>query len=207
MGVRLLKELQGFPALGLEPPVTARKNVMVSRSFRKDVYALPELIEAVSVYATRLGEKLRRYNQAAGQITVFLMANPFRNLRPDGRGYFSRTIELPLATSHTNELITWASRAVQFLFEAGTNYKKAGILAERLRPDNAIQGNLFVPGQGREKLQALMQACDELNRRMGSNTVYFASCGHVQKQAWARREQWASPRYTTRWEEILVVGV
>jgi DNA polymerase V len=177
VGVRILKELQGFPALDLEPPVAARQNVMVSRSFSKDVYAVSEIVEAVSVYASRVGEKLRRYGQVAGQLTVFLMANPFRNLRPDGRGYFTRTIELPLATSNANELAAWANRVARHLFEPGTNYKKAGVLAGRLRPGDAIQGNLFAPAPNRKK------------------------------QDWSRREQWSSPRYTTRWEEILRVKI
>lgn len=206
VGVRLLKELQGFPCYDLESPVKQRKNIMVSRSFRKDVYALPELIEAISTYATRLGEKLRRYQQVAGRLTIFLTANPFRNVRQDGKKHFTRTVELPLATSNTNELIAWAIRVARFLYEKGTNYKKAGILASRLRPDRQIQGNIFVPAPDREKLKTLMQTIDGLNSRMGRGAVQFASCGLSQKQSWARKAQWASPRFTTRWGEILRVG-
>jgi len=105
VGVRLLKELQGFPCYDLEPPVTQRKNMMVSRSFRKDIYHLEQLVEAIANYATRLGEKLRKYQQSTSQLTVFLSANRFKNTRKDGKHYFALTVELPLATSCTNELI------------------------------------------------------------------------------------------------------
>ena len=79
--LRTVKELNGIPCLALEPPVESRQNVMVSRSFRKDVYAISELTEALSVYATRLGEKLRQYKQTTAQLTIFLWTNPHKRLR------------------------------------------------------------------------------------------------------------------------------
>jgi len=207
VGVRLLKELQGFSCYDLETPISQRKNIMVSRSFSKDVFQLSELIEGISTYATRLGEKLRRHNQSTGQLTIFLMANPFRNLRPDQKKYFSRTIELPLATCATNELISWSSKVIRFLFEEGTNYKKVGILAGRLRPSDYIQGNLFVSLDKEKKLKSLMKSMDAINTLQGRNKVYFASCGEKKKTKWARKEQWCSPRYTTRWKDILKIKI
>jgi DNA polymerase V len=64
VGLRLLRELQGYACLDLEPPVTSRKHTMVSRSFARDVADPEDLRERLAVYATRLGEKLRRYHQA-----------------------------------------------------------------------------------------------------------------------------------------------
>jgi DNA polymerase V len=69
--LRLLKEVNGFPCYDLEAPVVSRKNMIVSRSFSKDVDQLSELTEAVASYATRLGEKLRHDQQQTGVITVF----------------------------------------------------------------------------------------------------------------------------------------
>ena len=205
VGLRLLKELKGFPCHQLEEPITQRKNMMVSRSFRKDVYRIEEITEAVSVYVTRLCEKLRKFKQATSQITIFLKTNPFRNVRKDGRQYFSQTIQLPLATNATNEVITHAIAAVKAIFEEGTNYKKAGILASNLKPQTLIQGNLFVNSQKRDKLNNLMESMDSINHKMGRNTLYFSSCSIPKKQKWSRQEQFSSPRYTTRWADILTV--
>ena len=204
VGLRLLKELKGTTCQKLEPPITEKKEMMVSRAFRRDVYELSELLEAISVYATRLGEKLRQYKQSTGMLTVFLWANPFRNQRKDGRKYFAQSIELPLHTNNTNELIEWSAKVIKFLFERGTNYKKAGIMASQLKPANILQTNLFVPADKLQKSKRIMQAVDKINTQMGRNTVYFSSCGR--QQGWARKEQWSSPRYTTRWEELLRIS-
>lgn len=203
VGLRLLKEVKGFPCYGLEPPVVERKNVMVSRSFAKDVYELDPLTEAIAVYATRLGEKLRRYGQTAAVITVFLWANRFKNRRPDGLSCFSRMVELPIATSNTNELIHWSVAMVKSLYEAGTNYKKAGILAGELRPADRLQTNLFVPENQSLRAAGLMKTLDQINQRLGRGTVYFAACGSTPD--FKLKTEWRSPRYTTRWEELLSV--
>lgn len=204
VGLRLLKELKGEACHALEPPVTGRKHTMVSRSFRRDVYELEELKEAISVYASRLGEKLRRYRQAARHLTVFLWANPHKKIRPDGRSYFAMSLELPLATSNTNTFIQWAAAAVERLYEKGTNYKKAGLLAGGLQPATVLQTNLFVGEQRQLRFAKAIEAMDQLNRQYGSQTVHFASCGNGDN-TWCRKEQWRSPRFTTCWEEVLRV--
>lgn len=204
VGLRMLKELKGFACLEMDPPVTERKNMMVSRSFARDIYELEELTEAVAVYATRLGEKLRRYQQQTRVLTIFAWANRFNNKRQDGQGCFSRTVELPLATSNTNDLITWSSAVVRAFYEKGTNYKKAGILASELSPQNVLQTNLFVPEAPALRSAELMKAMDEINRKMGRNAVYFAACG--KDPNFKLKSEWRSKRYTTRWEDILVVS-
>lgn len=203
VGLRMLKELKGFPCLDLEPPAERRESTMVSRSFKSDIYELEELCEAIAIYATRLGEKLRRFDQQANVLTVFLWANRFKNKRPDGRTCFSRTIELPLSTSNTHELIAYSLGVARAIYQKGTNYKKAGILASGLSPQSVLQTNLFVPQAPALKSAKLMKAMDEINRQMGRNTVYFAACGKAPN--FKRRADRRSKRFTTRWEEILVI--
>lgn len=203
VGQRMLRELNGFACLELEPPPAERQNIMVSRSFARDIYELDELCEAVAVYATRLAQKLRRYEQNAGVLTVFVWANRFKNRRADGRSCFSRAIELPLACNNTNDLISWSVAAVKSLYEKGTNYKKAGVLASQLSPQDILQTNLFVPEGPNRRAAALMQAIDDINRRMGSNKVYFAACG--KNPGFRLEAKWRSARYTTRWDELLSV--
>lgn len=204
VGLRMLKELKGFSCLGLEPPVESRKNMMVSRSFPKDVYKLEDLTEAVAVYATRLGEKLRHYRQHTSVITVYLWANRFKHKNPDGQGCFARTIELPLATSNTNELIAWALAVVKALYRKDTNYKKAGILAGELTPEAILQTSLFMPETLSLRSAKLMKIMDEINRNYGKNTVYFAACGR--NPNFRLKSAWRSKRFTTRWDEILIVS-
>ncbi len=203
VGLRLLKEIKGFACYDLEAPVESRKNMIVSRSFSKDVYQLSELTEAVAAYATRLGEKLRHYRQQTQVITVFLLANRFKKKHPEGQMAFSRTVELPHATSNNNELIAWAIAAASAMFEEGTNYKKAGIMATELTPEHQLQTNLFVAETKTLQSAQLMKSIDAINKKMGKNTVFFLACGT--QQDWKLKSDHKSKRFTTCWEELLVV--
>ena len=203
--LRTVKELNGIPCFALEPPIESRQNIMVSRSFRKDVYVYSELSEALSVYATRLGEKLRHYQQTTSILTVFLWTNPHRRLTTDSRIYFTASVELPFSTSNTNDLIKYALKLLKDLYKSDHNYKKAGILAGNLRPDSCTQGNLFEPFDTHLKNKKLMTVMDDLNRRYGKQTLYMASCGESEKHTWARQEQFRSKRFTTQWGDILVI--
>jgi DNA polymerase V len=204
--LRTVKELNGIPCLALEAPVESRQNVMVSRSFRKDVYAISELTEALSVYATRLGEKLRQYKQTTDQLTIFLWTNPHKRLTVDAKIYFSETIKLPYATSDTAMLIHYALLVLKKIYQPKLNYKKGGILAHDLMPDGATQGNLFESMDTALRHKTLMGVMDNLNKKYGKKTVQIATCG-VQHtpHTWSRQAQFCSAGYTTKWGEILRV--
>jgi len=51
--------------------------------------------------------------------------------------------------------------------------------------------------------EKLMEAIDALNKRYGSGTIRFASEGI--RQDWKMRSNLRSPRYTSCWDELLVV--
>lgn len=203
VGQRLLRELRGAPCYALERQPPERQSMMVSRSFSTDLYRLDDIVERLAHYATRLGERLRQHELAAGVLTVFLWANKHRNQRRDGRVSFVRSVELPLATNHTHSLIRWAAASARHLHEPLTNYRKAGILATDLRPANHLQGNLFVDPADEPKWSRAMAALDGINRKMGRQTVYMASCGP--RPSFRLRAGHKSPAYTTNWQQLLRV--
>ena len=203
VGLRLLKEIKGQACYDLEPPVESRKSMVVSRSFARDVQDFPSLQEALARYATRLGEKLRHYEQQTGAITVFVWANRYKAPTDGSLHCSAQSVELPLATSNTNELIHWAGRIAHKLYRPGVRYKKAGILATALRPQNSLQTNLFVDEQPSLRSAQLMQTLDAINKKMGRNQVYFAACGN--QPQWGPKAERKSKRYTTCWGELLRV--
>ena len=69
--------------------------------------------EAVATYITRVAEKLRRVQLAAGVLTIFLMTNRFADEPHYAK---SVTIPLPVATQDTAELIRYALRGIEQLF-------------------------------------------------------------------------------------------
>jgi DNA polymerase V len=200
VGVRLIRELRGFPSILMEEELLSKKMIATTRMFGRAVTELSELREAVATYISRAAEKLRRQNSAAKIVSVFLVPR-----EQDYSGDFkqepsinSHTV-LPAATSFTHELIKPAIDLVENLFEKGREYKKAGVMLGGLVPDKSVQGNLFISETGNGN-RFLMSAIDNVNFGMREDAVKFASSG-LQKN-WKMRQELRSGRYSTRWEDI-----
>lgn len=203
VGVRLLRELQGKVCLWQELP-QRKQSIACTRSFGKPVTSLEHLQEAVATYATRAAEKLRRQQSAARAITVFAHTNRHA---PVEQYFKTKIIELPVASDSTLELVQLAVKAVQSLYREDILYGKAGVILTDLVPREAVQADLFsTPAVLAHK--GLMQALDTLNNLWGANTVTVAATGwHKEKrQGWQMLQQMQSNRYTTHWEELLIVG-
>jgi DNA polymerase V len=78
VGLRLVKELKGMPCIPLELVRSAKKGICTSRSFRQLLTDYEDIAVALSNYAARCGEKLRKQKSCANIIHVFIETNPFR---------------------------------------------------------------------------------------------------------------------------------
>lgn len=199
---RTVRELQGTPCIALEEAPPDRKTIKASRSFGRMVTERREMEEAVASYASRAAEKMRRQDLAAGRIMVFVQTNPFRP--QDAQYARERMIALPVASADTGTIIGAAQRALGAIWRPKFYYKKAGVMLLDLVKADRVQGGLFDrPDDARS--QARMRAIDRLNRRFGRDTVSFAAAG-VSRRGWSMQRGSLSPRYTTNWDELLVVG-
>lgn len=202
VGVRLIKELQGEKAI-LVNEYKDKKMIATTRMFGDAVSSITDIKEAVATYTSRAAEKLRRQHCAATTIQVFVVTNEKSNHGPQfihGPTY-SRHKILASPTSNTNELIKPALQLAEQLFEEGKKYKKAGVMLSGIVPQHSIQSNLF---EEQKKVgRFLMDQIDNINFSMRGDVVKFASAG--MKRNWKMRKEFHSPRYTTRWEELLNV--
>src|SRR5690606_22335773 len=84
---------------------------------------LEPIKQAVALYASRAGEKLRKQNCLAKNMLVFLQTSAF------GENYYSKTatIKLPYPTDDTRVLIAYATFAISQLYRKGYQFQKAGI--------------------------------------------------------------------------------
>jgi len=199
VGLRLVWELRGISCLPLELCPPPKQSLMVSRSFGRPITTLIEMREAVATYMTRAAEKLRRHHVAAGVLTVFLMTNRFTD---EPQYSNSVTIPLPVATQDTAELIRYALRGVEQIFCEGYRYQKAGVLLTALVPVHQVQTHLF-DRQDRERSKRLMAAIDTINKEWGTGTIRYAAVGL--RPGWLMRCARRSPRFTTRWNELVEV--
>ncbi len=199
VGERLVRELGGHPCYDLDDQPQAKKGICTSRSFGTPVTDYTILEEAVATFTARCAEKLRRQQSASHLLHVFVFTNPHR---PDQPQYYgSKALQLPTASNSTMELVAVALKGLKILFREEYHYKKAGVMVSGIVPENEVQMDLFELDEKRRKLERrAMLALDQLNRRLGRDTVKVAKQGY--NRSWHLRQERRSRRYTTRWEEL-----
>lgn len=203
VGARLVRELKGIVSTSMEEQLTEKKMIATTRMFGEPVSDIKSIKEAVATYVSRAAEKLRRQNGAAKMISVFLVAKEENHNATFNRGAtISSYTTLDKATSFTNELIKPAVEMAERLFESGRVYKKAGVMLSKIVPDTSVQGNLFLPDtKNRSKL--LMDMIDNINFSQRNDILKFASSGT--ERNWKMQQNFHSPKYTSRWEDLCLV--
>ncbi len=196
---RTLRELNGELCYPLVAGPATRKQILSSRSFGQLITELAPLEEAVTAYATRAAEKLRRQGLVAGSVGVFVQTNPFRADLPQHQGCRHFPLE---PTADTRLLAQAALRLLRAIYRPGFAYQKAGVILTELVPEELRQPTLFEDGAARVKSQELMAAMDQINRAYGRGTVKLGAEGNDPR--WAMRAERRTPRYTTRLEELAV---
>jgi DNA polymerase V len=186
LGSRTAMELKGIPCINLETTTSKRKSCVVSRSFGKRVERFQELKEAVVNYCLNASEKIRSESLVAKAITVFVRTSPFQR----NYGYYSnaKTIDFPIATNNSIEVVKTAVTILESIFKNGYQYQKAGVMLTGLSNAND-KTNLF-SSEKDEKINSLMRSIDNTNHRYGRSTLSVASAG-VQKR-WNMKREYSS---------------
>jgi DNA polymerase V len=201
VGERLVHELNGRPCLPLELVEPPRQGLTVSRSFGQILTALYPVKEALVQFVGRAGEKLRRQGLIAGQVAVFVTTNRFSASQPFYAN--SATVRLPYPTDFTPDLVEAAVQLLERLYRPGFRYQKCGVMLLDLSPAAQAQADLF-DTRDRAREAWLMRALDSLNADHGARTVRVGNHGG-KRPAWAMRQAFRCPRYTTNWRELPVV--
>ncbi len=200
---RTVRELQGQPCVGLEDIAPDKQEIACTRSFGRTVSALGDLSEAVSEFASRAAEKLRRQDSHACQVLTFVRTSPFR-----ADPQYSRSIVVPLRrpTSDTSRIVEAALAGLHCIFKPDFLYAKAGVMLLELQPASVHQTELALEPEEERDKGRLMGALDGLNRRYGRGTVLLGSTGlQGDQRRWSTKQERRTPQYTTRWEDMPVV--
>ena len=200
IGLRIKRELLGESCIQLELIIPPKKAVATTRAFGKKTSELKYIEEAVSTYAVRCGEKLRKQNSVANLLTVFIHTDPFNPDEPQINK--SKTVTLPVATNDSIELIKYSLVYLKEIFSQGFRYKKAGVIVDGLQDESHFQQNIF-DKTDRKKQRELFKSIDNLNREFGRDKVKLAVQGDGKE--WKLRQEKLSKRYTTNWNEIIEV--
>jgi DNA polymerase V len=205
-GLHTVLELRGVPCVDQSEAPVPRKTLVSSRSFGQKVTDKEPLAEALAMHATLAGERLRRNKLEAGGIAVHI-----RTARHGQGPMYDQTTEVALSfpTASTRELIRATREGLDVVFRSGYSYAKAGIMLFDLAPCGARQGNLMewaAPDADRRRDKQLMSALDAVNQRYGRGILRFGAEGG-KEAPWHNRRDRRSPRWTTAWEELPVVGM
>jgi DNA polymerase V len=199
---RTVRELQGLSCVDFDDAPGPKKQIACTRSFGRTVKDLPQLLEAVSEFATRAAEKLRRQTSVAGQLLVFAHTSPHR---PGPRFHKTVTVPLRRPTAETPLLVQAAVRGMRQIFEPGFDLVKAGVMLLDLAPAGRVQGELALDADVRdEHRERLMTAMDTLNDRYGKGTLHVACTGASNPREWSMRQDRKTPNYTTAWSDVPV---
>ena len=209
---RTVRELQGMPCIGLDDAPQPKKEIACTRSFGHPVLDLAGLTQAVTEFASRAAEKLRKQHSLASEVMVFIRTSPFRQ-----DAQYSRSVVVPLVrpAADTGAIVQAAVLGLRAIYQEGFKYAKAGVMLLELQPDSVRQGELdwgdTDKGSDTASLtqaddkSRLMGALDSINQRFGKGTMKMASAGlEGDRRAWSMKQERRTPAYTTCWADIPV---
>jgi DNA polymerase V len=112
-------------------------------------------------------------------------------------------MKLLTPTQDSRDIINAAVKCLDKIWQDGHRYQKAGILLGDFFSQGVAQLNLFDENAPRAGSERLMEVLDYLNAKDGKGTLYFAGQG-IQQQ-WQMKRDMLSPRYTTRYSDLIKV--
>lgn len=198
---RTVRELRGEPCLGIEEFAPVKQEIVCSRSFGGRITEYHEMRQAICSYASRAAEKLRGEHQYCRFISAFVKTSPFALNEP----YYgnSASVKLLTPTQDSRDIIAAATKCLDAIWKNGHRYQKAGVMLGDFYSQGVAQLNLFDDNAPRQNSEKLMEVLDHLNAKDGRGTLYFA--GQGMQTAWQMKREMLSPRYTTRYSDLLKV--
>lgn len=196
----IVLELRGISCIEIDDTINAKKQIMVSRSFRDKITELSALRKALAAHVTRACEKLRGQDSLARSIKVFIRTNHFSTM--DDQYKDSCTLTLETASDNTREFLAYVKQGLEQIYKPGFRYHKAGIILFDLVDKYHQQLDMFSLEKD-NKASKLMGTLDGVNHRMGSSTLRYGMEGF--RSDWLKVGGRRTPAYTTCWEELLRV--
>jgi DNA polymerase V len=202
LGAKTVMELRGIPCVDLQTTELKRKSCCVSRSFGKKVENIEKLKESITTHCLSAAEKIRGDNQVTKSVTVSIRTSPFDKYRE----YYSNsiTIDLPIATNNSIELIKAATEGLTAIYRYGYFYQKSGITLSNLNDAGKEEFNLLAPLL-ETKSKSLMKAIDSTNIKYGRNSISIAQAGI--NNTWKMRKEHFSKIDTASFDSLPMLKI
>lgn len=202
-GLLTWQELQGQDVIDItELPM--KQSITTSRTFATALTDETLLSEQIANFCAHCARQLRVQKSVAQQLYVYAHTSAFRT--DIEQHYLSELVTLPVATSNTQELISYALSAFRRAYRPGVLYKKAGVVLLKIIPETAVVPDLF-DTKDRAKDNRLQRVLDHIDDRHGKRSVILGSqlSALQPSQQPVYKTDHKSPLYTTDLSDIITL--
>lgn len=197
---RTIMELNEIPCIPLETEIASKKQLIFSRSFSKPVTTTARMHEVMAIYAQQAAIRLAKDGQQAKLMSCFAGTSHFNE---KVSAFPSATVKLPAPTADPVILTKAAVSALEGRILDGVPYARAGVMLMELSPAGAApQLPAFATAHEEKHIGSLL---GDIMDRFGTGSIGLGRAGMVEPPDWGMKRQALSPRYTTEWDELLVV--
>ncbi|WP_243400256.1 Y-family DNA polymerase [Arthrobacter glacialis] len=197
--MRTVMEVQGTPCIPMEEERVGRDQLIFSRSFSTPVTTAAAMGQVMSVYAQQPSARLAKHGLQAKVLTAFAGTSHYNQ---DNISYPSVCVPLPMPTADPVLLHKAANSLCERIYE-GVKYVRAGIMVTDLRPTgNQSPLELFENPHEERGIGTLLES---VSKKYGRGSIGLGSAGVRGGPDWSMKRDMLSPRYTTHWDELLLV--
>lgn len=197
---RTVLELNGVPCIPMETERADKQQMIFSRSFAQPVTSLEGMRQVMSMYAQSAAIRLSKAGQIAKVLTVFAGTSHFNDRESS---FPSAVVKLPAPTADPVILSKAAIAAMEPQMVEGVRYARAGVMLTDLRPAGAQPAfEEFVSVHEKRDIGGLLGSVRD---KYGTASIGLGRAGMNVQPDWTMARKRRSPRYTTEWDELLVV--
>ena len=198
-GLLTWQELRGQDVIDItELPM--KQSITTSRTFATAITEQSLLEEQIANFCAHCARQLRMQKSVAQQLYVYAHTSAFRT--DIEQHYLSELVTLPVATSNTQELISYALAAFRRAYRPGALYKKAGVVLLKIIPETAVVPDMF-DTKDRDKDKRLQRVLDHIDDRHGKRAILLGS--QMTSTQPVYKTEHKSPLYTTDLSDIITI--
>jgi DNA polymerase V len=185
-GLAIVLELRGQICHALMESVPAKKEIVVSRTFRSQLQGFEQLTPVMSQMAERAAARLQSACLVTQAVSVFLETDYFAR---EPHASTSVRLELEIATGSRDDIVYYTVQALGKIIDGAQRYKKGGVVLDELQSNRVIQQTLFTA------------AGDWIDPCVDESEI-FSEDREDQK---IQKAEYESNHFTTNWNQIASV--
>lgn len=199
-GMLTWRELNGVDSIDTSE-LLVKQSITTTRTFASPMTTSVLIEQQLANFCDSCARKLRLQHSVCMQAVVFARTSRFRtDIEQDA---ISLTVNFPVATSDTREMLGYILKAFRTRFREGVQYKQAGVILTRILPETAVMEDLF-DVRDRQKEKRLQRSVDAIRERCGRGVIMLGTQLPVPGEGpQIYKHEHQSPCYTTDITQLL----